>query len=467
VAKITQKKTVEPQRGVSRILSVGFELASNDVQYCDFQSDKSLLDWDIVLFKPDINGYILTCSADYQGKPNLSDSNSFQLKERCDHWRREIKDAVEIGKTVVIFLSDLQEVYVDTGKRTHSGTGKNQRTTRLVESFNNYSIIPAKITPISTKGSSIKLAPLGGEIMSPYWREFESVSQYKVVLSGEKIPACFITKTGDKIVGAIYRSKNSNGSLVLLPDIDFCPDSFFIEEIEDGTVWTADATSFGARMVNAMVALDKALHSTGEITPEPSWASSADYTLPSELQLNRKLLEAEKLLEKARSEKELVLEDLKASRRLRNLLFEKGKPLENAIIEGLKIMGFRAKQFKDSDSEFDVVFESEEGRFIGEAEGKDNKAINVDKLRQLSMNIHEDLNREEVREPAKGVLFGNAYRLLPPNERGVPFTDKCISAARSLSTALVSTPEFFRAVRCLLKNPNNDYARACRISILK
>jgi hypothetical protein len=57
-----------------------------------------------------------------------------------------------------------------------------------------------------------------------------------------------------------------------------------------------------------------------------------------------------------------------------------------------------------------VVFESEEGRLIGEAEGKDNKAINVDKLRQLSMNIHEDIQREEVTTPAKGVLFGNGYR---------------------------------------------------------
>ena len=34
-----------------KLLSVGFELASKDVQYCNFQSDASLLDWDIVLFK--------------------------------------------------------------------------------------------------------------------------------------------------------------------------------------------------------------------------------------------------------------------------------------------------------------------------------------------------------------------------------------------------------------------------------
>jgi len=129
-------------------------------------------------------------------------------------------------------------------------------------------------------------------------------------------------------------------------------------------------------------------------------------------------------------------------------------------------MGFRAEPFQDAESEFDVVFESEEDRLIGEAEGKDNKAVNIEKLRQLGMNIQEDLQREVVTRPAKGVLFGNAYRLSPVAERGVPFTEKCISAAQASSTALVATPDLFRVVRSLSNNPDDDYARACRKAIL-
>ncbi len=129
-------------------------------------------------------------------------------------------------------------------------------------------------------------------------------------------------------------------------------------------------------------------------------------------------------------------------------------------------MGFRAEPFKDSNSEFDVVFESNESRLIGEAEGKDSKAINVDKLRQLAMNIHEDLQREEVTKPAKGVLFGNGFRLSPLNKRDTQFTEKCISAAQSSSTALLTTAELFRAVHTLLTNPNEDYAKSCRNAIL-
>ncbi|MEH6555337.1 hypothetical protein, partial [Pseudoalteromonas tetraodonis] len=152
--------------------------------------------------------------------------------------------------------------------------------------------------------------------------------------------------------------------------------------------------------------------------------------------------------------------------RLRNLLFEKGKPLEYAILDALKIIGFEVSQFDDGKSEFDAVFESKEGRLIGEAEGKDNKAINIDKLRQLAMNIHEDLERDEVDEPAKPVLFGNSYRLQPIDERPEPFTTKCISAATTSSTALVFTPDLFHIAKYLKDKRDARYATKCRKAIL-
>ena len=152
---------------------------------------------------------------------------------------------------------------------------------------------------------------------------------------------------------------------------------------------------------------------------------------------------------------------------IKGLLYEKGKPLEAAILKSLKVLGFDCSKYRASDSEFDVVFESIEGRLIGEAEGKDNKAINIDKLRQLEMNIHEDFSRDGVNDMAKGVLIGNAYRLLPPEKRGDFFTEKCLIAASRSKTALIRTTDLFYISRYLSARVNKVFAKKCRKAILE
>jgi len=311
----------------------------------------------------------------------------------------------------------------------------------------------------------MKLSGHGSENIAAFWAEFETVSQYQVILTAANVPACIVTRTGDKPVGAQFRSKNSSGTLLLLPDIDFYPKDF-TKEKAGKQHWTPAANQFAARMVGAIVALDKALRSSVEVTPEPAWAESANYSLGTESKLRLHLLEAEQQLEVAQRRKESIVEELLSAGSLRGLLFEKGKPLENAIIEALRILGFNAAPFHDSTSEFDVVFESEAGRLIGEAEGKDTKAVNIEKLRQLSMNIHEDLQREDVTKPAKPVLFGNAFRLQALNQRADPFTEKCHSAAASTSTALVFTPDLFFPVQYLIAKEDEDYALSCRVALL-
>jgi hypothetical protein len=467
-----------------KILTVGLQLASEQVQYASFQSKMSLLDWDIILYRPDLDAMSYS-TEDYQGKPCLNDSDSFRLKECCEHWRREIKEAFETGKTVFVFLAPLRELYVATGQRSYSGTGRNRATTRHVTEYSNYQSLPVTLGQVSSTGISMKLAARrGAEILTSYWHEFEDDSRYQVLLTHNKVPACVVTKTGDKAVGAIYRS-DALGTLLLLPDLNFCPNQFLqykdenedeeedVDEEEDsdvyndnGVAWTPIARQFASRMIGAVVAIDRALRSEAEATPEPSWTAERQFALAAESELRTKLLEAETQVEQAQRHKEEIAEELKTAGSFRALLFEKGKPLEKAIIEALRLLGFSAMPYKDSESEFDVVFASEEGRLIGEAEGKDNKPVNIDKLRQLAMNIHEDLRREEVNSPAKGVLFGNGFRLQSPHGRSDPFTDKCHSAAPSMGIALVFTADLFPIVKYLLARSDAQYSLACRRAIL-
>ncbi|WP_047301620.1 hypothetical protein [Pseudomonas fluorescens] len=450
-----------------KILTIGFSLSNEQAEFCEFDSDISLLDWDIVLFKPDISDYLNRRESNFEGKPCLSDDQSFKLRAQSEHWRREIKAAIEHGKLVIVYLSELTPLSIATGKKEYSGTGRNQRVTRIVAGYDNYQSIPLGIKPIASKGKEIKLSEKNSECISSYWHEFSSISSYKVIIEGELAP-CLLTKHGDKAVGTIYRSKNSSGALLCLPDIDFYPESFFFgeeDEVNEGE-WTPEATQFASRMIKSIVSIDKSLHFSGELTPEPDWVKDTKYRLAQEKVASQNLLKIERSLEIIQAEKESVIDQVKDLGRLRNLLFEKGKPLEFAILEALKIIGFEVSQFDNGESEFDAVFESKEGRLIGEAEGKDNKAINIDKLRQLAMNIHEDLEREEVSLPAKPVLFGNPYRLQSVDERLEPFTAKCVSAAMTSSTALVFTPDLFLVAKYLKDNRDARYAAKCRKSIL-
>jgi hypothetical protein len=113
-----------------------------------------------------------------------------------------------------------------------------------------------------------------------------------------------------------------------------------------------------------------------------------------------------------------------------------------------------------------MVFSSPEGRFLGEAEGKDKRPINIDKLRQLESNIQEDFAKDDVNEYARGVLFGNAERLAQPSKRGEAFTAKCMSGAERSGIALVNTADLFEPARYLSGYQDSGYRAECRKAII-
>ena len=450
------------------IFSVGLEWPIDEITEISLSEHISLLDADIIIFNPDISDYIHYYGREeYLGKPCLDDSNSFALKEALDHWKREIKEAYEAGKTIFVFLNSVQDVYVATGEQTHSGTGRNQKTTRIVTLTNNYKAVPTDLAPVNTNGSAMKLTK-EGSIIATYWQDFGKLSNYKVILKQDIKSPTVTTKSGDKPVGSILRGK-SGGSIVLLPYFGFHLDEYSAEsdDPKTGYVWTQEAEQAGKRLLSHLVDIDKALKDSFDRTPIPQWAKNKIYQSSKERELQGELLVVENKLEELTQEKEVLITKLHESGYLRGLIYEKGPALEIAIIESLKIIGFTASNYKDSESEFDVVFESEEGRLLGEAEGKDAKAINIDKLRQLEMNIHEDFARDEISAMAKGVLFGNAFRLTELATRGEYFTEKCLTAAKRSDFALVRTPDLFFAAKHMLETQDEEFAAQCRKVIIE
>ncbi len=461
------------------IVSIDCEIPGSLSKFVPFESLTSLLDWDIIMFNPSITEFTISYDS-YQGKPSLSADRSFRLKEASDHWKRELSEAFLAGKTIFVFLPELQEVYIDTGRREYSGTGRNRQTTQIVSVFNNFLCIPLNFTAVASQGKSMKLTKAGA-ILADYWRQFAGESNYKVLISGKIDEPLLVTKSGDKTVGALFQSRDSTGSILLLPHLNLWSETFYEDELEsdegvydedeeenrkqDHMVWTEAGITFGNKLLKCIVEIDRALRAYSEITPEPDWIDNSIFVLPQEATVKENLLKVKTKLEDLEKRKIELKANLTHHSSPKRLLYEKGKVLENAILYALKTIGFEASPYKDTDSEFDVVFESTEGRFLGEAEGKDSKPINIDKLRQLEMNIHEDFEREEIDEMAKGALFGNAYRLQPLGERKDFFTIKCQTAAKRSGTALIRTIDLFPIVQYLSGKKDTAFAKKCRQAI--
>lgn len=446
------------------LFSVGFEIPGEGAKYVPFDSELSLLDADVVVFKPNMSSMYGYHYEYYQGKPSLSENASFELKERLEHWRRELNVALASGKAVIVFLTDLQEVFVDSGQRQYSGTGRNARVTRLVSLCSNYDCLPGNLSFTTCTGQTMRLGDQA-IIFAEYWRLFGDRSTYKVTIDGKVSKRLVVSKDGSQVLGAIIQWKDMPGTAIFLPDTDFEGEGL-IEEKSGELHWTKKARALGSQFVNCILEIDRVIRSQREITPVPNWAKARELDLPRERELKAELLKAEDEIRHLTNKKLTLQQEIREESHLKNLLYEKGKPLENAIVKALTILGFCSNTYRESDSEFDVVFEAAEGRLIGEAEGKDNKAINIDKLRQLEMNIHEDFARDSVDSMAKGVLFGNAYRLYPLTERGDFFTEKCLLAAKRSGCALVRTTDLFLVAQYLSGNPNAEFAKLCREAIV-
>jgi hypothetical protein len=451
----------------NNVVGIGLDIPGTDIEEISLKSKVSLLDYDVVIIDPSINSFYGYGDDEYRGKRSLDDSNSFSLKEHIEHWRREILESIRAGKNIFFMLNKEQEVYVATGEKSFSGTGRNRQTTRHVSITSNYQLVPGSIEVTNSSGSSMALVGKDN-VIAPYWSAMGNPSEFRVLLGGEGVKPIVQTRTGKKTVGAKIRYKNAEGNLFLLPYVDFDREEFTCENKEDGEYyWTAEAIAFGKKFVSSICALDKAARSTGELSAVPDWLTQDKYVLPKEEKARSKLIEVESKIDKLQKMKEQFEQEIADESVMKRILYENGKPLEDSIRIVLELMEFTVTHFENSESEFDVVFESKEGRLIGEAEGKDNKAINITKLRQLEMNIHEDFERDEVEDMAKGALIGNAYRLIEPEERDDFFTKKCLTAANRSATALIRSVDLFKVGKYLSGKKDKVFSRKCREAIIE
>ena len=390
-----------------------------------------MLDADIVVFEPGLGSAI---------------QDGFQrhyAREKVEHWRRELAAACDAGKTVLVLLVKPQKGLEDRGGQ-----------------INSYAAIPyPSLEFVPAVGYDMRVAG-DPRYLSDYWREFSSCSRYVGYIAGGVSDADILLKTrsGDRVVGAALR--RGCGLLILAP-----PPNSPIVHFRAVNASSDERVKFDVRLRGSLVSVHDAFLGSASVTPPPDWASDPTYRIEREDKLEADIRATSSKIETLQAEQRTLEGELKQVGALRRLLYEQGQQLEEAILDALMLFGFEAGSYRDADSEVDAVFTSAEGRFLGEAEGRDRRPIDISKLRQLTQNVREDFERDEVEVHAKGVLFGNPHRLRPPDERPDDFTKKCVSSAEHSRVALVRTADMFEPARYLSENNDPEYAQLCRKAI--
>lgn len=433
--------------GKKSIVSVGVRLPG--ITPIPFKSKQALLDADIVFFYPCLD----KCDSEgwyFDGRYSAHDHSI--LKDWIRHWREELDSCMSHGKLVVVPLA---KPLVCVGE---SGNYQSQRELHTTS----YDSLPVQICAELKTGKQMTLDK-GVEFLRPYWKALERYSNYEVMIEGSNCDSLVLTKTGNRVVGGHLKTE---GHLLLVPNLK-CPGIKFGAWQQSEPKWGEEALEFGKRLTTALLEVAQSLTADSETVELPNWLTTTAFSIGELTRIAEATAKAEGEIKRYEDEIEQLNLQKKVAARPLALLHAQGKQLETAVIDALATLGFEAERYADADSEFDVVFTSAEGRCLAEVEGKDNSPINIDKHGQLERNIAEDLERDEVLEPAKGVLFGNAFRHLPIEQRSNPFTAKCYSAAKRTKTALVRTSDLFHPVCYLKESSDADYAAACRRAIVE
>ena len=422
--------------------------------YLDYLSGGSLRDYDIAVFRP-VLPYLERISFSAGGSC-LSIESMATMTKAIEHWKSEINSALSAGKTIFVIMDE-----VTTDKGATGSTSKNRQTTYSSSSFNNYNALPVSLDLANVNGKRIII---NDKSYHGLYESLKDVISYKAIIKSNVTTKIYSTRDG-ATVGGLIRIRDCPGAIVLLPYFNFDEEEFG-EQTDDGEVWTSEALQIGGALLGQLIAVDKLVRSSDTYSPAPNWLESVQ--VPQAVsRFDQTIAELDSQIEalkRERDKQEFSKADLMG---FIHLLYETGKPLERSIEKSLRLLGYTAETLRIDDLEIDHVIVSPSGkRMIGESEGRDNSAIDITKFRQLESNIGEDLQREDVSEPAKGILFGNGFRLKSPDEREEHFTQKSITNSKRLGSSLVRTADLYFVVSYLLDHPNDEAFRsACRLAI--
>lgn len=408
-----------------------------------FKSLVSIFDYDLVIWDPAQTAvtYQSPYQQFYRGRPSPSEDESVALAEDVRRRAREFRDFLDLGRSLVVFASPPQIFYVDTGRKETSGTGRNQKVTRLVEGLDLLSALPFECE--ATPGAGVELE-LASSRASNLWRTTRDGWSYRCTLDVYPGEPILRVQGAEKVVGSL-EFLESGAVIAVLPKPWIPPTD---EDDNDNDIGgrsgdesdQADASNQeddkNGIENDDRYAIPKAVHAwiqeiaTADDEPPPAW--TARFLLASEVKRVPEITAVEEEMARLVERLDALKADHAGDQQWKRLVSAQGEVLERQVQSAFETLGFRVLERQRGRGDLRLEYHGK--RAVVEVKGLAKSAAEKHAA-QLEKWVAEEL-ADEVE--AKGILVINGYREDPPDDRARVFPAQMLPYAVARGHCLVT-----------------------------
>ncbi|MGW4633952.1 hypothetical protein [Nocardia sp. NPDC004415] len=320
-----------------RLLSLDYDPVygdddSDDCMRASFGSDVTVFDYDVVIWDPAEtlrsyrdSGY--GGVAHFQNLPRISDHKSVGLKADISRRRSEFAEFLKMGRTLVVIVRPPQECYAATGKKTYSGTGRNQKVTSLVVKEDIWNALPVR-DPQLTLAAGSRLTINGEGAIPSFLRKYKRFLKYEAFMSNPPgRPVATVTGTSHA-VSSVLKTEDA-GLLLLLP----------VFQLKDGrdeetgrALWKDESVEIQEDLLEAIEKIKATAVET-----RPVWAGK--YSTKDQVALRDAVVKQQKRVETARAKLSTLQQKEEQGQSKDQLFLGTGRALELEVKAVLELLG--------------------------------------------------------------------------------------------------------------------------------
>ncbi|MEU6563337.1 hypothetical protein [Nocardia nova] len=418
-----------------KLLAIDYRWSFDPAEFTTF-SELSCYDYDIVVWDPKHSlrsfKYSLGTGIDHKV---LTLEDSIKLQSAIARRKREFRELVESGRTLVILGRPPMMVNVDTGERTVSGKMK----TIQARTVDLWSTVPAYITSTEAFGKFIEIVGQGA--IQDFLRSFSRNFHYEASIELKDSQAVAKLRGSDRVIGATINHR-SGGKLIVLPVPEFAHD----EPEDDGDDPAVDelAERFQVALLESVMQL-----SAGKSEPLPAWSESLE--LSGEVAVTDEIVAKE--LELARIQSELT--DLHSRRKIiedrKYLVTGTGRRLELEIRKLFEALGGRVEEPEPGRDDWIVHFSGQVAVVEVKGVNKSATEAHLAQLEKWVSNYYEENNMLP-----KAILIVNTWRKKSLMERTEDsFPNQMLPYATSRNHCLITGVQALAIREHILEHPED------------